>query len=90
MTKLINELNIGDKVFVIYTNNPDLIFDIGEVTEDLSSLIRIQLYFGTTNPFYIWKYNASIHYTNWCIVFTDETEALFKFQEILKHNGRNR
>jgi len=89
MAKLISDLKIGDKVFVIYKS--DCTFDVAEITGSLNNIFRFQCYL-SNEVFYLWKYRECKHDTFRWILFTDENEAIEEFKFILKHNqdGRNR
>lgn len=90
MVKLISDLKVGDKVFVI--NKFDFTFDVAEVIEVLSYMVRFQCYFNN-ETFYSWRSLLTRDdYSRCKIVFTDENEAIEEFKYILKHNqdGRNR
>ena len=81
--KLISDLKLGDKVFVI--NNSDCTFDIAEVIDVLNTMIRLQFYFNTfDNTCCIWKYHESKHMAPMYSFFTDEIEALEELRRILK------
>lgn len=88
MAKLISNLKVGDKVFII--NTLDLTFDVAEVIEIIQSLIKIQCYFHN-KALFLWKFHNVYHIGD-LIIFTDENEAIEEFKFILKHNqdGRNR
>ena len=81
MAKLIKDLKLGDKVFVI--NRLDWTLDIAEVIEVLNVVIRLQFYFKDTfdNTYCIWKYQESKHIAPWYIFYTDEIEALEEFRQ---------
>ena len=81
MAKLISDLKLGDKVFII--NKSDCTFDIAEVTEILNVMIRFQCYLNN-ETFYLWEYQESKHDNAYRIVFTDEIEALEEFRRTLK------
>lgn len=81
MAKLISDLKLGDKVFVI--NKPDCTFDIAEVIELSSVITRFQCYL-SNETFYLWKSQESKRETVYQIVFTDEIEALEELRRILK------
>lgn len=81
MAKLISDLKLGDKVFVI--NKPDCTFDIAEVIELSSVITRFQCYLNN-ETFYLWEYQESKHENIYRIVFTDEIEALEELRRILK------
>jgi len=83
MAKLISDLKLGDKVFVI--NNFDCTFDIAEVIELLDNIIKFQCYLNNYTS-YLWKYQESRHESSYKIVFTDENEAIEEFKSILNHN----
>ena len=82
--KLIKDLKVGDKIFVI--NRLDRTFDIAEVIDVLNTVIRLQFYFNDTsdNTYCMWKYQESKHIAPWYTFFTDEIEALGEFRQILK------
>ena len=84
MAKLISDLKIGDKVFVI--NHLHWAFDIAEVIDVLNTVIRLQFYFNDTsdNTYCMWKYQESKHIAPWYTFFTDEVEALEEFKRTLK------
>lgn len=84
MAKLISDLKVGDKIFVI--NHLDRTFDIAEVIEVLNVVIILQFYFKDTvdNTCCIWKYQESKHIAPWYIFYTDEIEALEEFRRTLK------
>lgn len=81
--KLINDLKLGDKVFII--NKSDCTFDIAEVVELLDNIIKLQCYLNNYT-FYLWKYQESKHDTPYKIIFTDENEAVNEFKFILSYN----
>lgn len=78
--KLISDLKLGDKVFVI--NKFNSTFDIAEVIEVLYVVIGFQCYLNN-DAFYLWQYQKSKHETNDKIVFTDEIEAIEEFKQLL-------
>lgn len=82
--KLISDLQIGDKVFVIIKS--DWTLDIAEVIESDKSCLRFQLYLSTVmlrSTFYLWKYETTRRDTFYLILFTDENEAIEAFQSKL-------
>ena len=81
--KLISDLKLGDKAFVI--NKSDYTFDVIEVIESLDCIIKLQCYLNNY-IFYLWKYPESKHDTYSRIIFTDENEAIEEFKYILNHN----
>lgn len=83
MAKLISDLKVGDKVFVI--NKFDFTFDVAEVVELLNCIIKLQCYLDDY-IFYLWKYQESKHDTTYKIIFTDENKAIEEFKFILNHN----
>ena len=85
MAKLISELEVGDKVFIIHKD--DWIFDVAEIIEDCLSFFKIVFYFKGTHA-YLWKCDDPIRKTFNYIVFIDESKALNVFKS--KLNGRNR
>lgn len=84
MVKLISDLKVGDKIFVI--NNIDKTFDIAEVIDVFSKTIGLQFYFNDTfeNRCCMWKYHESKHISLLYTFFTDEIEALEEFRRTLK------
>lgn len=78
--KLISDLKLGDKVFVINKRNST--FDIAEVIEILNSAIRFQCYLNN-DAFYLWRYQENKHEIDNKIIFTDETEAVEVFKQLL-------
>ena len=79
--KLISDLKLGDKVFVINKRNST--FDIAEVIEILNAVIRFQCYLNN-DAFYLWRYyQKNKHETDYKIIFTDETEAVEEFKQLL-------
>lgn len=87
--KLISNLKLGDKVFVI--NKLSCTFDIAEVIEVSDAIIRFQCYFNS-ETLYLWRRPFTWDNNYYKIIFTDENEAIEEFKLILKHNqnGRNR
>ena len=83
MAKLISDLKLGDKTFVV--NKSDCTFDVAEVVELLDCIIKLQCYL-YNYIFYLWKYPESKHDTYSRIIFTDENEAIEEFKFILNHN----
>lgn len=81
--KLISDLKLGDKVFVIFKSSH--IFDVAEVIELLNNMIRFQCYL-TNEIFYLWKYQEYRHENVRSVLFTDENEAIEEFKSILNHN----
>lgn len=82
--KLISDLQVGDKVFVIIKS--DWTLDVAEVIESDKSCLRFQLYLSTVmlrNTFYLWKYDTTRRDTFYVILFTDENEAIEAFQSKL-------
>ena len=87
--KLISDLQVGDKAFVIIKS--DWILDVAEVIESDKGCLRFQLYLSTVlfgDKFYLWKYDTTRRDTFYVILFTDENEAITTFKEGL--NGSNR
>lgn len=87
--KLISDLQVGDKAFVIIKS--DWTLDVAEVIESEEIYLRFQLYLNTFyfgNTFYMWKVQATKHETFYWTFFTDENEAITTFKEGL--NGSNR
>ena len=78
--KLISDLKLGDKVFVI--NKLDSTFDIAEVIEILNVVIRFQCYLNN-DIFYLWQYQENKHETDYKIIFTNEIEAVEEFKQLL-------
>lgn len=78
--KLISDLKVGDKVFVI--NKDNCTFDVAEVIELSDIMIRFQCYLNN-ETFYLWKYQESKCDTFYWIIFTDENEAIEIFKQIL-------
>lgn len=87
--KLISDLKVGDKLFVIIKK--DWLFDVCEVIKVTKEYIRVQFYI-YTYKYYLWRGEESVHDTVHYCYFTDENEAIEEFKFILKHNqdGRNR
>lgn len=82
--KLISDLQVGDKAFVIIKSNWTL--DVAEVIESEEIYLRFQLYLNTFcfgNTFYMWKVQATKHETFYWTFFTDENEAIEAFQSKL-------
>ena len=82
--KLISDLQIGDKAFVIIKS--DWTLDVAEVIESNKDCLRFQLYLGTVlfgDKFYLWKYETTRRDTFYVILFTDENEAIEAFQSKL-------
>ena len=82
--KLISDLQVGDKAFVIIKS--DWTLDIAEVIESEEIYLRFQLYLNTFyfgNTFYMWKVQATKHETFYGTFFTDENEAIEAFQSKL-------
>lgn len=87
--KLISDLKVGDKAFVIIKS--DWTLDVAEVIELDKGCLRFQLYLSTVllgDKFYLWQCYTTRHDTFYLILFTDENEAITTFKEGL--NGRNR
>ena len=87
--KLISDLQVGDKVFVIIRSIWAL--DVADIIESEETYLRFQLYLNTFdfgNAFYIERHQATKLNTPYWIIFTDENEAMTTFKEGL--NGRNR
>ena len=82
--KLISDLKVGDKIFVI--NHHYCTLNIAEVISVLNAVIILQFYFNDTSDdtYCIWKYQESKHIAPWYTFFTDEIEALEEFRRILK------
>lgn len=82
--KLISDLQVGDKAFVIIKS--DWTLDVAEVIESNKGCLRFQLYLGTVlfgDKFYLWKYDTTRRDTFYVILFTDENEAIEAFQSKL-------
>lgn len=87
--KLISDLQVGDKVFVIIKSSWTL--DVAEVIESKMYHLKFQLYLNTvlfSSTFYMWKHPTTKLDTPYWIIFTDENEAITTFKEGL--DGRNR
>ena len=78
--KLISDLKLGDKVFVINKRNST--FDIAEVIEILNAVIRFQCYLNN-DIFYLWRHQENKFETDGKIIFTNEIEALEVFKQLL-------
>lgn len=87
--KLISDLQVGDKVFVIIKSSWTL--DVAEVIKSEKGYLKCQAYlsdFYFDNIIYIWKHQTTKFDTPHWILFTDENEAITTFKEGL--DGRNR
>lgn len=82
--KLISDLKIGDKVFVI--NKFNCTFDVAEVIKLLTVTIKFQCYINN-KIFYLWKYQESKREVFDLIIFTDENKAIKEFKNRLNTNS---
>ena len=81
MTKLISELSVGDKVFVIHKNN--WILDVAEVIEFFDFFITIQFCI-CDGVQYVWRiYDKNMVESRYNIIFTNEDDALSEFKKRL-------
>ena len=82
--KLISDLQVGDKAFVIIKS--DWTLDVAEVIELDKGCLRFQLYLSTVlfgDKFYLWQCYTTRYDSFYLILFTDENEAIEAFQSKL-------